>query len=152
MSFDADAPGRLVDFRDRLLECDAITVSLGLATGDLHYPSIALADVDLPAAVLYEADYAAERHAGGGEVFARGTVGLCLYLPATGDVAFTVAQAERIGQDLVDQLVGWTEEGLCILRARRERASKPRRVAKAAAGDEFGRAYITIRVDADWEG
>lgn len=146
MSF-TDADDLITAWRDALLACAAVS-ALPMVSGNFHYPTLAVATASLPAAVLYDDGYGSERN-GNGDFIGGGQMGAVFYFPVA---TFTVGQVEAFGRNVCDQLVGWTSTSLAIIRARRERASKPRRAAKAAAGDAGGIAYFTVRITADWQG
>ena len=143
-----DASPLITAWRDRLLECPAV-IALPMTFADFHYPTVHLRTTALPAGVLYEEDAYETERSGNGEVIARGRMGVVFYLPVE---SFSVGRVETLGRDTCDQLPGWTTDGLAIISARRERASKPRRAAKATAGDANGIAYLSIRITAEWLG
>lgn len=124
-----------------------VIVGAGLVAADLHFPRVDLGDDDLPAAVLSEEDYQAERSAYGESLvtvrlsakiyFARGTA---------------VGLAEAHGRDLCHQLCELTD-GLHIIRARSLTGFDPDdadAAADAAAAGDPGPDVpsITIAIEA----
>jgi hypothetical protein len=143
-----DPPG-IIFYAREVIKDTAAATALGIA-GDssYHYPEAGLKTSTLPFVVLSDQSFEAERHAPG-ESYARGSVGVTIYLdPAVRSVGF----AEQAGADLCRQLSEVTGDALFITKVTRSLCSRIRRSKAAATADGSARSYFTMALSIEWEG
>lgn len=143
-------PTEVTAFRDAMIATTTIGTTIGVSSGNVHYPYADPTTATLPAIVIDTADLEGRRADVGGSMLAGKFEATILFADSV-----DLGTIEQYRYAIARELVEWTSESLAIERVRLSRCLLPT-PGQQAGGDsgqaETGKAYRGLVIEAWFDG